>query len=115
PEIPLSIGGEIALFSCAQAVDDHRSTWYQRTTGVAHRAGDRSGIGCLAVHRQSAERKYGGPKQGAGRVHRGVPHQLLPPTVPKAGRTFSIVRILGIRPRQWTWPNVVAKPMAICR
>jgi len=37
------------------------------------------GIGCLAVHRQSAEREYSGPQQRAGDVG-DVPHQLVPQT-----------------------------------
>ena len=35
------------------------------STGIAHGADDRFGIGCLAVYRQSAEREYGGPEEGA--------------------------------------------------
>jgi hypothetical protein len=80
-KIPLGIRSEIALFSGALAVDDHYSTWYQRSTGVAHGAGDRSGIGCLAVDRQKAEREHRDPEQSAGRVQRHVP-----PTITTAGR-----------------------------
>ena len=84
-KIPLPVRREIALFSGALAADVHCSTWYQCSTGVAHGASDRSGIGCLAVHRQSAEREHNGPEQSAGRVQRHVLPHLVPPSITAAG------------------------------
>src|SRR5260370_16769966 len=113
-EIPLSIRSEIAFFSCALAVNDHCGTWYQRSAGVAHGASDRSGVGCLAVHRQSAEREHRGAEQGAGRVDRDVPHQLVPPQSPKRGEArLYYSPDLRIKPLRWTWPMPFANPMAI--
>src|SRR3984893_16393328 len=96
-ESPLGIRSEIAFFSCALAVNDHCGKWYQRSAGVAHGASDRSGVGCLGVDRRSAEREHGGAEQGAGRVDRDVPHQLVPPQSPKRGEArFYYSADLGI-------------------
>jgi hypothetical protein len=84
-EIPLGIRSKIALFTCGLAVDDQCRTGYQRSTGVAHGASDRSGIGRLAVRRQSAEREHKGQEQGAERVHRAAPHHPVPPKALIAG------------------------------
>jgi hypothetical protein len=80
-EIPFSIRSDVALFSGAPAANDHRGTLHQRSSGVAYGAGDRSGIGCLAVDRQSAESERGSPEQGVGRANRHVA-----PTTTTAGR-----------------------------
>ena len=53
-EISLRIGSEVALFPVAAAIDNHHRTRDRRPTGVAHAAGDRTGVGGLAIDRQRA-------------------------------------------------------------
>jgi hypothetical protein len=65
---PLGICNKITLLLCGLTRDDYCRTRDQRSTGVAHGASDGSGIGRLAVHRQSAEREYRDAEQSAGRV-----------------------------------------------
>ena len=67
-EISLGIRSDMALFACGVTSDDHCCICYRGSTGVAHAASDGTGVGCLAIHRQSAEREHGGPEQGAERV-----------------------------------------------
>ena len=88
-KIPLSICSEIALPFCGLVVDDHCSTWYERSAGVAHGASESHR--CWLSGRASAEREYGDLEQGAGRVNRDVPHHLVPPIITKAGRRTTLV------------------------
>jgi hypothetical protein len=53
-EVSLGIGSEIALFACDLTVDDQWRASYKRSTGVARAASDRTGVGLLAKHRESA-------------------------------------------------------------
>jgi hypothetical protein len=54
-KIPLSICSEIALPFCGLVVDDHCSTWYERSAGVAHGASESHR--CWLSGRAPAERR----------------------------------------------------------
>lgn len=116
-KIPLSICSEIALPFCGLVVDDHCSTWYQRSAGVAHGASEAHR--CWLSGRASAERRARIRRLGA----RWGTRESRCSTSPRSSNNhrsrtkddFSIVRILGIRTRRWTWPSAATKPMAMRR
>jgi hypothetical protein len=74
----LSVRGDISLFCCSLTVDDHCGTWYEGTTGVAHAAGNRAGVGCLAIDRQGVQGNCENSEQVPSGCGRNVPHSLGP-------------------------------------